>query len=74
MSADEVTNAIEFSRMWNKGDSVEAIAKFYDVKPATVRSRVAAYRKKGIKLVKRTSAVQFTKAQILEINKAIASK
>ena len=74
MDTNEVKKVIEFARMWNNGDSKEAIAKFYNIKVSTVSNRVATLRKKGIKLHKRVSRTAFTKKEIDEINKAIASK
>ena len=72
LKASEVKMAIEFARDWNNGVSVADMASKYSIKPATVRNRVASFRKKGVNLVPRSRGFSLGEDDVKKINAAIA--
>ena len=71
MNTSELKLVIEFVRDWNAGMSIDDMAKKYSIKPVTVRSRISAFRKKGINIQSRRAGLVFLKKDIDAINKAL---
>ena len=72
MDTNVVKKVIEFVRDWNNGMAVSEMASKYAIKPATVRSRVASYRKQGIVIPpRRAQSVALSAADVKAINKEL---
>ena len=68
-----VKDWIEFAKCWNRGETVEHMAKKFNLSKSVVRSRVQALRKKGVSLVPRhrVGVVSLTEKEVADINRSL---
>ena len=70
MDTKELRKVIEFCRDWNAGmDTNELVSKYGYKNIGSLRGAVASYRKKGVKLVKRSKGYGLTEKDVEAINR-----